>query len=275
MTIELIQRAAYGVAKSRYGWSTRRRSGRPIVVFSMAKTGSSAVVGGLHAAGYGGVHQVHDLDPAFLAREEEEYRWGGRPWRNWDAQGLLRQPPTPAAPWHVVSIVRDPIAQTVSAFFQPGVRRGYVTPGTTVADLVDRFGDRFDRLPLGWFESHVRPTLGIDVYASPFDPTDGYRIIATPSVRMLLLRCEGLAVAPAAIAELTGDDRAVRIPRLNVGVEKDYADLYRGFLEAVRPSPAQIEHACTSQLVQHFYSAVEIDGFRARWSAGTPDQPDR
>jgi hypothetical protein len=279
MTTELRSRLAYTVAKVRHQ-RRRRGHGPPVAVFSMAKTGSSSVAAALRAGGVGAVHQVHDLDPAFLAEEEAGYRWTGRPWRIWDAQALLRHPPTTSAPWRVVSMVRDPIAQSVSAFFQPGVRLGYVHPGATVDELRARFGDRLDRLPLHWFESHLLPTLGIDVYTVPFDPGTGYQIIDTPSVRLLLLRCEDLARAPGALAELLGVPATLSVAELNRGVEKGYAELYRSFCASLRPTAAQLDHAYGSRLVRHFYSAEEIDRFRTLWSrdgdvAGQPVDPAR
>lgn len=269
MTTDLASRVTYTIARARQ--ATRRvPSGPPVVVFSMAKTGSSAVAAGLQAVGAAPVHHVHDLDPAFLAREEAEYRWSGRPWRIWDAQRLLRHPPTVAAPWRVVSIVRDPIAQTMSAFFQPGARRGYLHASATVESLRHAFGDRLDRLPLHWFDTHIRPALGIDVFASEFDVQRRYQILSTPTVRLLLLRCEDLDVAPAALAELLGTSDPVAVPRVNVGAEKDYAPLYESFRAAVRPTSEQLDRAYRSRVVRHFYSPDEIARFRALWSGDTP-----
>ncbi len=273
MTTDLAARLKYSIAHARHA-RRREPAGSPIVVFSMAKTGSSAIAAALRAANAGAVHHVHDLDPEFLAREEAEYRWGGRPWRIWDAQRLLRRPPTVDAPWRVVSIVRDPIAQTMSAFFQPGSRRGYLHPTATVASLQARFGDRLDHLPLRWFGTHVQPTLGIDVYATPFERELGYQIMTTPMVRLLLLRCEDLAVAPAALAELLGRDEPIDVPRVNVGADKDYAELYEAFRVAVRPDKAQLDRAYGSRLVQHFYSNDEIARFHALWSENGPDSTD-
>jgi hypothetical protein len=266
-TTDLAARAAYELAKARHRIGGRGpRDGR-IVVFSMAKTGSSAVATGLRSAGHRPVHHVHDLDPELLRTEEAEYRWAGRPWRTWDAQRLVARPPSARAPWRVVSLVRDPIAQTISAFFQPGVRRGYLHDGVDVGDLLERFGDRFDRLPLRWFEHHIEPTFGIDVFASPFDPSRGYQILDTSHVRLLLLRCEGIDVAPVALAELLGASLPVPVPRVNVGAEKDHAALYARFRAALRPSDAQLDRAYGSRVVRHFYSADEIDRFRTLWSS--------
>jgi hypothetical protein len=272
MTIDLSSRVAYTIARHRHA-RRHQPAGSPIVVFSMAKTGSSAVAAALRTSGVGPVYHVHDLDPQHLAREELEYQWSGRPWRIWDAQRLLRRPATAVEPWRVVSIVRDPIAQTVSAFFQPGARRGYLHPSATVDTLRERFGDRFDRLPLRWFETHLRPALDIDVYASPFDPGRGYQLISTPTVRLLVLRCEDLAVAPAALADLLGIDDPVAVPRVNVGAEKEYAELYEALLGAVRPTGAQLDRAYGSRVVRHFYGPDEIHRFRRLWTTPAPAAP--
>jgi hypothetical protein len=272
MTTDLVARVAYTIARTRHA-RRRRPAGAPVVVFSQAKTGSSAVAAGLRAATTGPVHHVHDLDREHLAREEIEYRWGGRPWRIWDAQQALRRPPTEDAPWRVVSLVRDPIAQSVSAFFQPAVRRGYVHGGATIDSLRERFGDRLDHVSLRWFPTHVEPAFGIDVFATAFDHQQRYQILSTPTVRLLLLRCEDLAVAPAALAELLGVAGPIDVPRSNVGAEKDYAALYESFLATVRPSQAQLDRAYGSRVVRHFYTEAEIDGLRGRWSPDEPRSP--
>jgi hypothetical protein len=270
MTIEVTSRLAYAVAKARHSFGKRRQRGAPVVVFAMAKSGSTAVAVGVRTAGLSPVFHVHDLDPDFLEEEERQYRWSGRPARVWDAQSLLDRPATIEEPWRVVSLVRDPIAQAVSAFFQPGVRRGYVNPNSTVDSLLETFDDRLEYLPLHWFESHLQPALGIDIYASEFDTDKGYEIISTPKVRLLLLRCEGLGVAPQALAELLGVASPIAVPWANVGVEKEYGALYRPFISAVRPSDAVIERAYSSRLVKRFYSPEEIDGFRTFWSDREP-----
>jgi hypothetical protein len=262
---DVIARGRYEVAKGRHRHRTRGTAA-PHVVFAIAKTGSSSIAAALHAATRSAVFHVHDLDPAVLAQEEATYRWSGRPWRVWDAQQLLRRPPTRSEPWRVVSLVRDPIAQSVSAFFQPAARHGYIDSTTTVADLHRRFADRLERVPLRWFETHLEPALGIDVYHHGFDPSVGYQIISTDTVRLLVLRCEDLHSAPRGLAELLDRDRPVPVPQLNVGAEKEYGDLYRRFLRSLRPTEAQLDRAYSSRLVRHFYTPTEIDRFRTRWT---------
>ena len=106
----------------------------------------------------------------------------------------------------------------------------------------------------GWFESHLEPALGIDVYASEFDPARGYAIITTPTVRLLLLRCEGLAVAPRALGELVGSDSDIPVPRLNVGSEKGYGELYDQF----RPVRAALARPCSTVPTRPGWSRTSI-----------------
>ena len=56
----------------------------------------------------------------------------------WEAEFLLGRPPTPARPWTVVTTVRDPVAQAVSAFFHAGRGRA-AFDGATVASLNEEF----------------------------------------------------------------------------------------------------------------------------------------
>ena len=158
-------------------------------------------------------------------------------------------------------------------FFQPSVRRGYVDSATAVDQLLERFGDRLDRLPLRWFETHLQPALGIDVYDAGFDVDRGYVILTTPKVKLLLLRCEGLAVAPHALAELLDADCPIDVGRENVGADKAYGDLYRAFAAALRPSSDAIDRIYSSRLVEHFYSSEEIARFRKFWSVRDDSTP--
>jgi hypothetical protein len=262
----LVGRHSYAGAKWLYHRRKLRQEGTPIVVFGVAKSGTTAIAEALKRAGYAPVFHVHDLDPALLAAEEMEYGRHERPWRNWDAQCVLERPATRAAPWNVISTVREPIGQTVSAFFHRGPRNGYLSRDTTMTSFLEQFGDRWQSLQLGWFESHLATTLGIDVYEFPFDPAKGYAIIETPTVRLLLLRLEGFAVAPRALAEFLGAPTPVDVPHVNVAKDKDYAALYAAFLREARPPPEVVERAYASRLAQHFYSPEEIRDLQRAWS---------
>jgi hypothetical protein len=242
--------------------------GPPTVVMGIAKSGTSAVTAALRGAGVPRVFQIHSLLPGSLVETERDYRAsnpGRRPHHVWDAQYLTHRLPTPEAPWRLVVTVREPISQLIAAFFQTASRRGELV-GATVATLLDRFDHDYSRLVLRWADLQVRDVIGLDLYAHPFDPAAGFALIERDDLRALVIRRESLDRAPDALARFLGRAAPVELPRANVAEDKDYAELYRAFLQAVRPSGEVLERAYGSRLVRHFYSPAEIASFRARWS---------
>jgi len=243
---------------------------QPTVVYAMGKSGTTAVAESLRRAGVPAVHQVHNLLPDALAVVEQEYLLddpGARPVHVWDSQALVLRPATAERPWTVITTVRDPIHVVVAGFFQSAERRGHLGPDSTVASLAAAFAPDWDS-PLGWFDRQMRPVLGIDVFAHPFDRERGHLTITTDAVRLLVLRQEDLrsAAATSALGAHVGRPEGIEVRSANVGAEKGYADLYRRFLREVRPPPAVVERACRSRLVQHFYSEAEVASLRARWT---------
>ena len=240
----------------------------PIVIYAMGKSGTTAIDESLKAAGFAPVLKVHSLRPQRLEVMEAQYRRtdpSARPHHVWEAQHLLAHPATPEAPWTVITSVRDPLGQAVAKFFQSGERLGHIDRSSTVASLEAAFADQW-KLPLDWFEVQMQTCLGLDVYAHPFDPTVGWGTIETPSLRCLLLRMEGMAKAPEALAAHLGVDQPVPIVRANAAADKGYSSLYKAFRDQVRPPAEVIERAYSSRLVQHFYTPEEIEGFRRAWS---------
>jgi hypothetical protein len=247
-----------------------RQSGVPIVVFCMSKTASSAVVRAVRGAVAQPVFKIHLLVPEHLAAAEAHYRRtdrSARPRHVFHAAHLVRHLPTPEHPWLVVTIVRDPVARAASDFFQSGRRLGRLADPATTTAAFERFAaaDGITRT-LEWFERELEPSLGIDVYAHPFDPTLGYGVIESPSVRMLVLRQESLDVAPAALGRFLGLAHDVPLDAENVGADKEYAALYASVLEQAVLPAATLERTYDSRFVRHFYSAEEREALRRRWS---------
>src|SRR4051794_39437103 len=106
-------------------WCARHRnclSIVPIIVYQMAKVGSSAVAAGLGRARLPTFH-VHRMDAGHLRRMREERRalgWSVPPVAPHDRLGLrLRQDLLERGGRAViVTLVRDPIARNVSSYFE-------------------------------------------------------------------------------------------------------------------------------------------------------------
>ena len=137
------------------------------------------------------VFQVFRLDAERLAEAEQRYRARSRRARRgrgrgrlpfpgalhlWESEYLLRHPPTPAAPWTVITTVREPVAQAVSAFFHGArVAACAAIRRRRRSSRSSRRSSHEDwiRAPLRWFDREFAPALGIDVFEHPFDPASG------------------------------------------------------------------------------------------------------
>jgi hypothetical protein len=263
-----MRELGYRFAKQRAMWRMSRLSGAPVVVMTMGKTGSTSVVHALRGVLDRPVFHVHRLTHGSVSAAEGRYRRTEpqtRPHHLWESEFLLGRLPTPDAPWDVVTMTREPLAQAVSAFFQPGGRA--IDLRTDSVDVLARtFADQTDyRNPLRWFDREFEPGLDIDVYGYAFDPQRGYGTIETPSTRVLILRTESMAAAPEALAEFFGLLDPVVVPRDNTASNKAYAETYRSFVaEAVIPREI-LERAYNARYTRHFYSDAEIDAFRRSW----------
>jgi hypothetical protein len=277
---------SYAASKQVALWRMRRTE-PPLVVFSMGKTGSTAIARALHDATGDPVFQVFRLEPERLAQAERRYRAGHprAPFAGahhlWESEYLLRKPPGARAPWTVITTVREPVAQAVSAFFHgAGLRErlashssGPTGSGPSVDALVDALVDeRWTRPPVRWFDREFEPALGVDVYASSFDPAVGFGVIETPAARVLLLRQESFDAAPAVLARFLHRRDPVPVAARNQGAGRANGERYREFLATARLPERLLDEAYGSRYARHFYADSELAGFRRRWSgSGRPD----
>jgi Putative capsular polysaccharide synthesis protein len=256
----------------------RRATGKPVIVYTIGKTGSSTVLATLAAALPGRpVWQIHHLQPERVDRSERSYRSMAKPIVTGHvvaARHMSRHhPPSPEAPWDVVTLVREPVAQDVSVFFQVGERRGFfaidehgeLVDPTTVDELLVRFASWRDHEDdARWFDEDFEPSLGVDVYDTPFDPSVGFATYESERARVLLLRTEDLRrVGAAALGEFLGIDPPVLVDA-NVGDEKRYAEVY-GAMRARGVDPALVDRLHATKQARHFYTADELADARARW----------
>ena len=157
----------------------------------------------------------------------------------------------------------------MSAFFHGRGRRPHPDGDPSVDQLVDELVDgRWARPPVRWFDREFAPALGVDVYDHPFDPDTGSAVVETPAVRVLLLRQENLAAAPAALARFLGRPGPVPVPPRNEASTKGYGPRYAEFLATARLPERLLDQAYGSRYARHFYADTELEGFRRRWSGG-------
>jgi len=177
--------------------------------------------------------------------------------------------------WNVISLVRDPVALRLSAFFQlldeyiPTWQQQFDAGKLTLTDLQRIFnekgGIKVDGLNQ-WFDNQLKPIWGIDIYSSPFSKEKGYQIYRqTPKVNLMIIRLEDLnTVAKDAFYDFLGI-RDFTIIKTNIGAEKAYSDLYKKFKALPLPLNA-VNEAYNSRYAYHFYTDQEINAFRNKWN---------
>ena len=170
----------------------------------------------------------------------------------------------------VITLVREPVANNVSMFFQLLGR--YIGTGVdpsecNIDELIAVFIEKYMHWrPLTWLDAEVKTNFGIDVYAYPFPVEQGYTVISRENTSLMVLRCElEDRKKERAIADFLGLDE-FEIVRSNVRSEKSTGQTYAEFKRRIRIPPALLDRMYDSKFARHFYSGEERDLFRKRWS---------
>ncbi|MEO1297853.1 MAG: putative capsular polysaccharide synthesis family protein, partial [Cyanobacteria bacterium J06636_16] len=184
-------------------------------------------------------------------------------------------------PWYVITLVRDPIAKTLSLFFQQleqellmgaDYRRQIQEEGQekVLQEIIIRFYqehvDNPERKhPFYWLNREIKNNLAFDIFAEPPLSEEGYRIYKAATANILLLKLESLSDCyKMAFQEFLGL-QDFQLVQSNVGTQKRYGSLYKSFLKQVNLPTDYIDEIYSSQWVTHLYSALEIERFYQRW----------
>lgn len=174
----------------------------------------------------------------------------------------------------VISLVRDPIARNISAFFAPSVNplhgrlQAYAEyDPRLLREFLEVFPEEQHEWPLVWFDEIFKPATGIDVYATPFPKQKGYGIYEGAEYRALVIRTEDLSKKLAkALVEFLDlpDDAAIAVEHRAHG--QYYTGLYTDFLAKVTIPESYIERMYGSKYANHFYSKAALKHFAERWA---------
>lgn len=267
------------------------RTRRPIVVLQMGKVGSSSVVKTLQDSLPGHfVHHVHFLSQPWLGNIEKLFEDAGKVAGRHRlhahvsaARYLMNNFDDDAAgkPKLIVSLMRDPIARNISSFFQafaqyyPEANHNKNSSGSLdalpteelIEMFIEGFGEQRHRMPLIWFDEHIKENFGLDIFAHDFDSERGFSILENDACRLLLMTMEKLpSCLHAGVNEFTGT--APVIPQsANVSSDKKYGPAYKQFLDKIRLPSSYIEEMYSSKVVNYFYNEPQIAQFRERWSS--------
>lgn len=245
----------------------------------------------------GAFHKAHSLcGPALRGWEECPFpNWelvqmaeeDGKSWERVELHRHLRMramatAATPPRKIHVLSSVREPVSQWISALFYSAERYPEkLDPASLTTEEVTRYltGGKhivFPWLEPGewwehddWLRRELGERMGLDVLGTPFDHARGWRVSEGAHARLLHIRQENMHRLPEAMSEFYGiPASAVPMLRRNDSGSFPYHEQYLRVREEIRLPGALLDRIYSTALVRHFYTADEIGAFRKRWSEG-------
>ena len=165
-----------------------------------------------------------------------------------------------------ITLVRDPIARNLSAFFEnieTNIGLDAASRGTP-EDLLSWFTTKYNHeFPLNWFNLEFRDQLGINVFSQPFDQEKKYVHIPGSNVLIFRVDCEDDVVA-SVLSRALG--RHLEIGKENVSAEKKYSKLYSSVKKIAKFPAPFVEKMYNNDFVRHFWSTEETENFKARWT---------
>lgn len=250
-------------------------SAKPVLVYQMAKVGSSTLTWALREIDGLHVFQVHLLLPENLRRLRAALRKRGRLLArlqsDMDVRGAVyyRGLIESGLKTKVITLVREPIGRNCSFYFQNLDilwQTADAHERVDVSRLAGEYIDRFDhRTGIKWFDSEFKRVLGVDVYEHTFPHDKGHARITTDRHDILVMRTDlDDESKKRCVEEFLGIEGLSLVPK-NVGSQKPYAATYRKFLDALELPDSYVDEMLGSKFTRHFFSPAEIASLRAKW----------
>lgn len=246
-------------------------SDTPIVVYQMGKVGSGSITQTLIASGYEAYH-IHHLRETNIEGVKSQLLSKGLdlPPELTTIPKIIKENILGSAPNRFVTLVRDPIARNISAFFHnlhilTSMPNSNEKPDVT--ELINVFLTQYNHeIPLNWFDNELKTVLGIDIYQYPFPKNNGYLEINFKNIHLLILKVEIPDEAKIkALSKFLGGS-PIKFRKSNIAEDKYYNDTYKVFQANIKLPIGYIDSMLNSKYTNHFYSNEEISEFRLKWN---------
>ena len=254
-----------GIAVQQRVRRRERQASELVLVITMGRVGSSATYRALKNAGFEALH-IHQIDLKSLLKRSQKLKVARHIKDGHRARALLDAEPD--RPVKVITLIRDPIEQNISAGFSRFRRLGkleelqrYVTDPAVVNPIWEKTPLAY---PLSWMDLELRNALGIDFYQVDVAST-GYGQLAAGRVIALLLHSTlPDQVKSTLLSQFIG--REVIMGRTGVDRNKqgDLQSLYRAFELTSPLTVADLSEVAESRFMQHFF-AVDKDDYILKW----------
>ena len=251
----------------------------PVVVYSCGKTGSRSVYDSLLADGQDAMH-IHYLNIDNILNDWEKSELG-------DYRERIRN-----SGIKLVTMVRDPVARDCSEYLYD-MRDSMHRVSNAFPFLKDNIYDSFERIygteghlyeaelfkmtenmdferhgkMFDWFSFEFKNILGIDLFDYPFDKEQGYTVIDSGRIQVMLIKLEKLDSLEKEIAEFTGS-KTFHLSRTNTGEDADTGYGYREFMKNISFSDQYLDrYYHDNPYFDWFYTGKEKQMFYRKWKS--------
>lgn len=235
------------------------------VVYTMGKVASTSTSMAIKAAGLE-CHDIHTLNHKELLGMA----------RKWLERGEYPPPHICVSMTHrqpllikrqkcfYISLVRDPVARNLSAFFQNlHLKEGTIKNEKNPEKMFEYFSENYRHsLPLTWFDREFKAELGIDIFAHSFDQKARHIHLVATNTILLRVDCPD-SVKSRVLSKALG--REITVGHLNDGTAKDYKNMYNKMKKLVTFPPAFLDKMYDSKFVHHFWAPDEIVKLKENW----------
>jgi hypothetical protein len=234
-----------------------------LLVYQPGKVGSSTVSASLGAAGKENIHihYIKHATPMMYGYSETTVDIYKNFLEHIDEKNVK-----------VISLVRDPIARSISSYFdgfQSNVAFWQNENRCTLEGIMNVIALEMNNGKYGaidtWFREEFRGALGIDVFQCDFDREKGYGLINKGNVEVLLLTLEKLKNNEDIIGEFVGIPD-FKLMSANRSKSKPCRHLYNEVMENVTIDREVLDfYYKNNPFVDFFYTEEQKELFRHRW----------
>lgn len=237
-----------------------------IIVYQPGKVGSTTVCQGLEICGVPSVH-IHDINT--YSNVKFGFHKGISEIYHYWVEHISNEKCI-----NIISLVRDPIARSISSYFQHFHDTYIINMSNVNCDTLKGVTDYIIKeqkcgengYMFQWFDNEFNNIFDIDVYKYPFNKEKGYSIIHKDNINILLLQMEKLNENEGLIAEFIGNSDFTLV-NSNIGSKKPYSYLYHDVLNEIELSDEILNYYYVNNLrMDHFYSDESKHKMRRRWS---------
>lgn len=241
-----------------------------VVVHTIGKVGSSSVYRSLSDQTPFRCYHTHFLRKEKIEQVSKKLEGAGKTLGGHvkDGVDVLRLMETKPARIKVVSLIRDPLAREVSAFFENlslfGIDPENLPPVDKAVEVfIERYPhDSLDR----WVAEEFNRPFDVNLLAYPFPRRAGFSIFESNRYDFLFLKTEMPDARKAAVLRLflnLNSDFALK--RENVTGDKDLAGYYGEFKSRIGAKLERLRRVYDGLYCRYFYEEDEVRGFEARW----------